>query len=966
MRLFSNRVLSVSMGSIAIGMAPAAHSQSAATAGILEEVIVTATRTESTVDRVSMSISALSEKAMEAQGIKTVDDIARTVPGMTFRNTGAEQNTQVTIRGVGGFNSTVGAATTGVYLDDTNLTQRNTNGARTGNGSPFPQLFDLERVEVLRGPQGTLYGGSSEGGTVRFITPTPSLTEFSARARAELATTSGGDPSYELAGAMGGPIIEDKLALRVSGIYRRDGGWIDGKSMYDGHTFAENINHKEKHAFRAVMKWAISDTFAVTPAVYVSRDYSNFQDSFWLPNPEYRYPGGTIYNGSPAPELVAVGGAAYATGACTSRAGGGITSGPCTTSSGARFAFPNVQMPAFTQAATPWYGDHSSTGIGLYRSTTDVRFQKSPRTTELMTPSLTIDKDFGSVLLKFISSYVDVTTEGFDFQGGSGGGVNRYIIRFAFGPVDCDPAGLVNFPRTTGLAQYSNNGLAATSGGRCYRDPMYMPGIPGQEDYFNFMQERQAFTQELRLSSAPGGRFQWVAGVYFDDSKLHMHAWEYSDEAKFTMLYRGAGPGWYQGNYALPIPGSGLSPPAAFGNVSDRENWTDETEIAAFGEGNFNITEAFKVTAGVRVSNYEQKYRQIYGGLVAGLPPAGSNYFNPTGYVADTAAFQAASRNPALPNSATNPIVNPASLAPFAVDLAGCPMSNGCPLQYTKLESEEKTVAPKFGLTYEFSDTNLVYATYAKGFRPGGVNPPLPPQQCVNELNSLGLSSTPETYDQDTVNSYEVGSKVRLLGGRLQLNTSVFLIDWIDMQINMQLTCGFGVIINAAQAESKGAEVSANGRFGPVSINANIGYNKAVFAEDIKNSAGALIQNKGDNLGSPDWTIALAAQYDMEMAGHDSFIRVDYNYAGEYMRGPGPNTVSYNPYRTDAPSTQVWNGRIGMNFDRVDVALFVQNLTDTDTFINLGGGASRTADPAVNTASSFRPRTIGVQASYRY
>ena len=93
------------------------------------------------------------------------------------------------------------------------------------NGVIAPLLYDLARVEVLKGPQGTLFGGSSEGGTVRFITPLPSLTEYSGTARAE-GTTMGSrsELSNEVAAAFGGPLVQDKLGFRVSGIRRQTGG----------------------------------------------------------------------------------------------------------------------------------------------------------------------------------------------------------------------------------------------------------------------------------------------------------------------------------------------------------------------------------------------------------------------------------------------------------------------------------------------------------------------------------------------------------------------------------------------------------------------------------------------------------------------------------------------------------------------------------------------------------------------
>ena len=97
----------------------------------------------------------------------------------------------MTIRGVVG---SVGAATTGVYIDDMPIQVRNIG---TSAGTVLPTVFDLERVEVLRGPQGTLFGAGSEGGTVRFIQPQPNLQQSSGYARTEIANTQDGDVSYE-------------------------------------------------------------------------------------------------------------------------------------------------------------------------------------------------------------------------------------------------------------------------------------------------------------------------------------------------------------------------------------------------------------------------------------------------------------------------------------------------------------------------------------------------------------------------------------------------------------------------------------------------------------------------------------------------------------------------------------------------------------------------------------------------
>ena len=151
---------------------------------------------------------------MDIQGIKSFADISKFTPGVTFD----EASHDITIRGI---ESTAGSSTTGVYIDDTPVQARNL-GFNSNN--TLPTVFDLNRVEVLRGPQGTLFGAGSEGGTVRYITNQPSLTNFSGFAHSEVSWTDHGAPSYELGFAGGGPLIEDKLGFRISAWGRRDGG----------------------------------------------------------------------------------------------------------------------------------------------------------------------------------------------------------------------------------------------------------------------------------------------------------------------------------------------------------------------------------------------------------------------------------------------------------------------------------------------------------------------------------------------------------------------------------------------------------------------------------------------------------------------------------------------------------------------------------------------------------------------
>jgi iron complex outermembrane receptor protein len=176
-------------------------------------------------------------------------------------------------------------STTGIYVDDTPIQARIT--ALSYFGNPFPLMFDVDRVEVERGPQGTLFGAGAEGGALRFISPEPGLSAYTGFARTELASTKGGDPSYEFGGAIGGPIVEDKLGFRVSAWFRNDGGFVDRVDPFNGATVDANSNWTQSYAVRAAVTAVPTDWLKVTPSIYDQSVHNNDSGAYfeYLSNP---------------------------------------------------------------------------------------------------------------------------------------------------------------------------------------------------------------------------------------------------------------------------------------------------------------------------------------------------------------------------------------------------------------------------------------------------------------------------------------------------------------------------------------------------------------------------------------------------------------------------------------------------------------------------------------------------------
>ncbi len=247
--------------------------------GPLQEVTVTATRHEESLSKVPLSVTALTQDAMDIRGIKDFQDIARFTPGVNVDNSGTNN---ISIRGIA---SSGGAGTTGIYIDDTPIQMR---ALAFNPDDTLPKAFDVDRVEVLRGPQGTLFGAGSEGGTVRYITTQPSLTTNSFYSREEVAYTQGGSLSYEGGLAAGGPLIDGKLGARLTVWYRRDGGYIPRTDPTTSTLLEKNANFDQTVLYRLAAVWAPSDQWTVTPSIYYQDRYRNNVESYW---PLYSNPG---------------------------------------------------------------------------------------------------------------------------------------------------------------------------------------------------------------------------------------------------------------------------------------------------------------------------------------------------------------------------------------------------------------------------------------------------------------------------------------------------------------------------------------------------------------------------------------------------------------------------------------------------------------------------------------------------
>jgi iron complex outermembrane recepter protein len=837
-----------------------------ATGPKMQEVTVTATRREENISKVPISISAYTQDTMDQLGIKDFTDVARFTPGVQIDS---GQTNAISIRGI---SSSGGAGTTGIYIDDTPIQIR---AMGFNPDDTLPKTFDLDRVEVLRGPQGTLFGAGSEGGTVRYIMTQPSLTTASGYARSEVSYTQGGTPSYEAGAAYGAPIIDGTLGFRVSAWYRKDGGWIDRVSDTDPSQIVDpNANHDETAVLRGALIWAPADNVKVTPSFVFQNRERHDPSYYW-----------SLYSDPSDNKFVS--------------------------------ANPTAQ----------------------------------PDPDKYMLPALKVTADFGST--EFISNssyYRRRDLSGYDgtlynlsyyqtlgWAGGETVGPATVPAAGSYpygGGLPCNPQGFSCYPLLDG------NGVHLPAALANYTSPA---SVTNNQDNI---------TQEFRLqSNDPNARIVWTAGAFysldrtFSLEQIHDpmadQLFEYLYGTTIASLY--GTPTNANGSSYLPMGDSYLNQLTGF-----------DRQLAGFGEVVWGLTDTLKLTTGLRWSKTNFTFNSYSNG-----PQNGGAIVNGGTYT---------------PGSPANP--------------------DG--------KQAQNPLTERVNLTWQVDPNDMLYATYSTGFRIGGANPLIPYNECVTDFQAFGLKDNPTSYSSDTVKNYEIGAK-DLIANRIKLATSVYYIKWNNIQQTIDLpVCALNYTANVGTAVSEGVDFQADFAVtDSFTLESAIGYNDSRYTSTAYPgplsttplvSKGDAIVGESDLPGAP-WTITLGAEYTFHLFDRNSYVRMDYEHETKNNRptaAEDPSTVQYASCSTSSaavvpcqytpPATTFVSLRAGQEFNGWNVSGFVDNLFNTHVVTNLNyqgvdgfgpeipgpNGSSAPLATPLYRYLTFRPRTMGITATYRW
>ncbi len=234
------------------------------------EIVVTAQKREQLLSDVPAAIQAISGDTLERRGTRDIAQLVEFIPGASIVSKVSPGFETIQIRGIS--SGTVGDATVGYYIDDVIFSVPNLQLA------PPSRLINLERTEILRGPQGTLYGNGAMGGLIRLVTTTPDTNRFSIRAQSELSFTDGGGTNYAGDAAINIPLAADRAAFSVSGGYERLSGFADGAA-------GNNLNGIESWNIRGKLLLKPADTVDVTLSIWHIDNHQDYSNNLLTVNP---------------------------------------------------------------------------------------------------------------------------------------------------------------------------------------------------------------------------------------------------------------------------------------------------------------------------------------------------------------------------------------------------------------------------------------------------------------------------------------------------------------------------------------------------------------------------------------------------------------------------------------------------------------------------------------------------------
>jgi len=824
-QLFTRGQLSLAISTACASVAPNAMAQEAQEDGDslrLDEIVVTATKRATNIQDIPMSVVAFTNEDIVRAGFKQLDDYAGQIPALSFarREPGG---TNVIMRGC----ATSGVAfadtqSTAVYLDEQPISVAGIN--------PDPRLVDIQRVEALSGPQGTLFGDSSQCGTLRIITNKPDAEAFAGWVDLTGMSVQDGGTGYDVSAMLNIPFANNRAALRLVGFYADEPGYID-------------------------------NVLGTSPKGVVTNGAGDVY-----------FPGGTFDNA----EFVKA-------DINTSTVTGGrlalrIAPGDNWTID-LQAAYQNTESDGFGDVDLP-ENHHEGDDIGDWEQ---FRFGDERWQDEWYQLALTIEGSLGWGELTIAGSFMNRQT--------------RY---------DADSTAYI-------MSWQDSNG---------YFQNVYYEGCCSPQAMSFDVSDADRTSLEIRLATPSDSESRWsgVIGAFYNKTEDHTHfsaniaqmatadslygAFYYLNNAAFTE-FRCEG-GYDAEYYCL---GATYYDPLSHSTyyASQSVKWWDGVynsnleQVAVFGEVTIDFTDRFSLLAGGRWFDIETERTIENGALI------------PTN----------------TPFTVQGPEINCDPTGDFTP--SGTEMTDQ--LCWTgprnHATSDETGFVPKVSATFNFTDQNMMFATYSEGFRRGGGNAARP--------TSVFGRPPLDQFQSDLVKNYEIGTKNTSPGGRFQFNLTLYHMVWEDMQVEVEdptpniFTLG---IVNVAEAEIDGIEafVSWLPTEG-MSIDASIGYNNAELSEDavlFEGSGQEIFIIKGARLPmTPDWkaSIVLNHNFKGQMLGATPTLGITYLYTGESVNSLAgiASTEVLNEVRVQS-AYSLTNLRFGLGNDSWSATLFVNNV----------------------------------------